>query len=171
VLASLPIPIEVVRGHRWPDVAETEDTLEGNALLKARFVADVTGVAALADDTGLEVVALQGAPGVRTARFAGEHATYPDNVAKLLEVMDGVDDRRARFRTVVALVDPQGEELTAAGSVDGVITTAARGSGGFGYDPVFEVGGVTLAEMTPEEKHEISHRARALRALAERLSS
>lgn len=168
VLRSLDLVGEIVRGLEWPDVEETEPTLEGNALLKARAVAGATGLGALADDTGLEVEALDGAPGVLTARFAGPEATYEDNVDRLLRELEGVSDRRARFRTAVALVSG-GQELVAEGVVEGVITKGRRGSGGFGYDPVFEVGGRTFAEMG-EEKHEISHRARALRALAEKLT-
>jgi XTP/dITP diphosphohydrolase len=160
---------EVVQDLDWPDIAETADTLEGNALLKARSVAATTGLPVIADDTGLEVDALAGDPGVRTARFAGPDASYEDNVTKLLEVLDGVEDRSARFRTVVALAFPDGVEVTAAGSIDGRITTERRGEGGFGYDPVFEVGGVTLAEMSLEQKNALSHRARALRSLLESL--
>ena len=169
VLRSLDLVGEIVRGLDWPDVEETESTLEGNALLKARAVAEATGLASLADDTGLEVAALGGEPGVRTARFAGPNATYDQNVDRLLEELEGVADRRARFRTAVALVSADWE-LVAEGVVDGVIADGRRGSGGFGYDPVFAVGGRTFAEMG-EEKHEISHRARALRALAEKLGS
>jgi|FLYL01.1.fsa_nt_gi XTP/dITP diphosphohydrolase len=161
---------ELVRGLTWADVPETGATLEENALLKARAVSRETGLPALADDTGLEVVALGGRPGVYSARYAGEDATYADNVSKLLEEMAAAVDRRARFRTVVALVEPNGETWTAEGVLEGEITRGPRGDGGFGYDPVFEVEGRTLAELTPEEKNRISHRARALRALAERLS-
>jgi XTP/dITP diphosphohydrolase len=169
VLRSLDLVGEIVRGLDWPDVEETESTLEGNALLKARAVSRATGLAALADDTGLEVAALGGEPGVRTARFAGPNATYEQNVDRLLEELEGVADRRARFRTAVALVSDEAE-FVAEGSVEGVITNGRRGSGGFGYDPVFAVDGRTFAEMG-EEKNEISHRARALRALAEQLRS
>jgi len=155
-----------------PDVDETGETLEDNARLKARALCEVTGLPAVADDTGLEVVALGGAPGVRTARFAGPHATYADNVARMLEVMDGVADRRARFRTVALVRWPDGRELCAEGALDGVITSAARGDAGFGYDPVFApVGGDgrTFAELGPETKHRMSHRALAFRALAAKL--
>lgn len=170
VLEGLGVVEEVVRGLTWADVEETGSTLAENALLKARAVLGATGIASLADDTGLEVLALGGEPGVNTARFAGPGATYADNVEKMLRMMDGIEDRRARFRTVVALVEPSGREWVAEGSVAGEITLVRRGAGGFGYDPVFEVDGVTLAEMGPEQKNEISHRARALRALAELLS-
>ena len=171
VLVDLPHPIEVVRGLSWPEIEETEDTLEGNALLKAATVAELTGIAALADDTGLEVKALDGAPGVYSARYAGERATYDDNVDKLLEAMSGVADRAARFRTAMAIVTPSGEKLVVEGVLDGSIGEERRGDGGFGYDPVFVVDHRTLAEMEPAEKNAISHRGRALRALAGALES
>jgi XTP/dITP diphosphohydrolase len=171
VLAALDLAIEVVRGLDWPDVDETEDTLEGNALLKARAVRDHTGLAALADDTGLEVDALGGAPGVRAARFAGPNAGYEENVDKLLAMMEGVTDRRARFRTVVAMVGPDGGELLVEGVLEGSIGRERRGGGGFGYDPVFLIGDRTLAEIGPEEKNRISHRGLALAALAAELAS
>ena len=169
VLASIGLADEIVRGLDWPDVEETGETLEENALIKARAVVEATGLPAIADDTGLEVEALGGEPGVHTARFAGPHATYDENVARVLEVMEGVSDRMARFRTVVALVFPDGVEVVSEGSVEGVITRSRRGSDGFGYDPVFEVEGRTLAEMTAEEKNRLSHRARAIRGLGESL--
>jgi XTP/dITP diphosphohydrolase len=159
--------VSVVAGLDWPDVEETGDTLEDNALLKARAVAAATGLPALADDTGLEVGALGGLPGVRSSRFAGEDATYADNRAELLRRLTGVADRRARFRTVVALVEPGGAETVASGTVEGTITHRERGEGGFGYDPLFEVDGRTLAEMSEEDKNQVSHRAAALAALAE----
>lgn len=171
VLARLGIIGEIVRGLDWPDVDETEPTLEGNALLKARAVAEVTGLVAVADDTGLEVDALGGAPGVISARYAGPDATYQDNVDKLLSELDELGERSARFRTVIAVAAPDGREWTAEGAVEGVITTAPRGTYGFGYDPVFEVDGRTLGEMTRDEKAKISHRARALEAIAELLSA
>ncbi|NNC93812.1 MAG: RdgB/HAM1 family non-canonical purine NTP pyrophosphatase [Acidimicrobiia bacterium] len=173
VLSALADPFEIVRGLEWPEVEEPFDTLVENALHKARTVGAVTGLAALADDTGLEVAALGGAPGVRTARFAGPNATYDDNVGKLLDVLDGVDERAAYFRTVVALVYPDGPETTAEGVLPGRIATGRRGSLGFGYDPVFEVeefGFQTLAEIPEAEKNRISHRARALQELARVLS-
>lgn len=162
---------EIVRGLDWPDVEETGKTLEENALLKARAVVEATGLPVLADDTGLEVDALDGAPGVHTARFAGAGARYEDNVAKLIELMDGRSDRSARFKTVVALAFPDGVEVTAAGSLEGQISDRARGHRGFGYDPVFEVEGQTLAEMSLEEKNQLSHRARAIRALVSELGA
>ena len=170
VLASLDPPIVVLPGHNWEDVEETEATLEGNALLKARAVVAATGHAAVADDTGLEVGALDGAPGVWTARYAGDAATYDDNVDKMLREMAGVVEREAHFRTAIALVTPAGDELVVEGVLDGEITTERRGSGGFGYDPIFEVGSTTLAEMPSDEKNRISHRARGLLALAEALA-
>jgi XTP/dITP diphosphohydrolase len=151
-----------------PDVVEDADTLEGNARLKATAVARATGRPAIADDTGLEVVALDGAPGVFAARFAGEDATYADNRAKLLAALDGTADRRARFRTVVLIAWPDGTETVAEGACDGVIADGERGERGFGYDPVFvpvEGDGRTFAEMSDEEKNALSHRARALRNL------
>ena len=151
-----------------PDVDETGTTLEENARLKAVALVEATGEASVADDTGLEVTALDGAPGVYSARYAGEHATYADNVAKLLVALDGVADRRARFRTVALVRFPDGRELIAEGIVDGTIVTSARGASGFGYDPLFapdDGDGRTFAEMTAEEKHAVSHRGRAFRAL------
>ena len=167
--AARPDIILLSRPADVPDVEETGDTLEDNARLKARALCDATGLAAVADDTGLEVVALGGAPGVHTARFAGPHATYADNVAHMLAVMEGVTDRRARFRTVALVCWPSGDECSAEGVVDGVITTSRRGDAGFGYDPVFApdgAGGATFAELGAEAKHRISHRARAFLALA-----
>jgi XTP/dITP diphosphohydrolase len=171
VLNRSGLDIAVVRGLSWPDVAETGKTLEENALQKAREVFQATGLPALADDTGLFVVALSGLPGVNTARFAGPEASYADNVALLLERMEGARDRRASFRSVVALV-ADGTELWAEGALSGRIVRAPRGSGGFGYDPVFELdSGVTLAELGPDEKNRLSHRARALNALLARLAN
>ncbi|MGH9091895.1 MAG: RdgB/HAM1 family non-canonical purine NTP pyrophosphatase, partial [Acidimicrobiales bacterium] len=159
------------------DVEETGDTLEANARLKARAVATAAGLPAMADDTGLEVDALGGAPGVYSARYAGEGATYADNVAKLLDELaslpGGGGARRARFRTVALVAWPDGREVVAEGTVEGRIAAAARGGGGFGYDPVFEpdeADGRTFAEMTAGEKHAVSHRGRAFRALAARLA-
>lgn len=157
-----------------PDVVEDADTLEGNARLKAVALVEATGQAALADDTGLEVDALRGAPGVHSARFAGEGCTPADNrrllIAELERLGAGDPDRRgARFRTVLVLRHPDGVELVANGVVDGHIAPAERGDGGFGYDSVFvpaEAGGRTFAEMTADEKNAISHRGRALRHLA-----
>ena len=158
------------------DVDETGTTLLENARLKAAAIAAATGEAAVADDTGLLVDALDGAPGVFSARFAGEDATYADNVAKLLSELAGVpaDRRTARFETVAVVRWPDGREVAATGAVDGVIATEARGHGGFGYDPIFvpaEGDGRTFAELAPEEKHALSHRGRAFRALAAELAN
>jgi len=171
ILAAAGVVGEMVRGLEWPDVIEDAPTLEGNALLKARRAAEATGLAAIADDTGLEVGALGGAPGVHTARFAGPDAAYEDNTAALLEALAEAVDRSARFRTAAAAVLPDGREIVAEGVLEGRITARPRGSGGFGYDPVFEAAGRTLAEMTPEEKNRISHRAEAVRALADALGA
>jgi XTP/dITP diphosphohydrolase len=163
----------VLRPPDVPDVVEDADTLEGNARLKAAAIAAAAGEASVADDTGLEVMALGGRPGVHTGRYAGDHATYAENRAKLLADLAGVEDRRARFRTVAIVVWPGGRELAAEGICDGSIATAERGSRGFGYDPVFEPdggGGRTFAEMSDEEKHALSHRGRAFRALVDALA-
>lgn len=162
----------VPRPPEIAEVDETADTLEGNARLKAVAVTDATGEVAVADDTGLEVEALGGRPGVRTSRFAGEHATYADNVSKLLKELGDATDRRARFLTVALARFPDGRELVATGVVEGRIAGTPRGGNGFGYDPVFvpdEGDGRTFAEMTPDEKHALSHRGRAVRALAQKL--
>lgn len=169
VLLGLGLVNEIVRGLDWPDVEESEPTLEGNALLKGRAVAASTGWPALADDTGLEVAALGGAPGVLSARLAGEQASYADNVRALLQRLSRETDRSARFRTVMALVTPDGQEIVVEGVLEGSIIDTPRGDSGFGYDPVFEVDGRTLAELGAAEKNAISHRGRALRALAQRL--
>jgi XTP/dITP diphosphohydrolase len=168
----LPRPPEV------PDVVEDGETLLDNARLKAQALVAATGLPSVADDTGLEVDALGGAPGVYSARYAGEDVTYADNVAKLLVELDALPDgggeRTARFRTVALVAFPDGTELWAEGVVDGTIARTPQGSAGFGYDPVFvpaEGGGATFAAMTPEAKHAISHRGRAFRALAAALAS
>jgi XTP/dITP diphosphohydrolase len=150
------------------EVDETGDTLEENARLKAQALVAATGRPAIADDTGLEVEALDGRPGVYSARFAGEGATYEGNVAKLLAEMDGAASRSARFRTVAVAVWPDGRELIAEGEVRGAIAARPRGSLGFGYDPVFVPDGQsrTFAEMAPEDKNSLSHRGRAFRALS-----
>ena len=161
------------RPDEVPDVEETGTTLLDNARLKAVAIATATGLPAVADDTGLEVLALRGAPGVYSARYAGEHATYGENVAKLLGALAGVSDRRACFRTVALVCWPDGREITAEGTVEGRIATAPRGTSGFGYDPIFQPddpGTKTFAEMDPDAKHAVSHRGRAFRALAEALA-
>ena len=156
-----------------PDVEETEETLEGNALLKAHALVEATGMVAVADDTGLFVDALGGQPGVRSARDAGEQATDHENVVKLLGALGDDVHRTARFRTVIAVAYPEGRDVLVEGVLEGAITMAPRGSGGFGYDPVFapeETPGRTLAELTADEKNTMSHRARALQALPKALS-
>ena len=152
----------------WDDVNEDADTLTGNALLKAHAVHAATGFPAIGDDTGLFVDALDGRPGVHTARYAGPDATYDDNVTKMLFELADVADRRAEFRTAVAFVDGD-QEMVVEGVLVGVITRQRRGSGGFGYDPIFDVGGVTLSEMGEEQKGLISHRALAINAMARAL--
>ena len=162
----------VARPPEVPDVDEVGETLEDNARIKAVALCAATALPAVADDTGLHVDALGGAPGVHSARYAGEDATYADNVEKLLGELDSLplERRVARFATVAVARWPDGLEVAALGEVEGVITTAARGDGGFGYDPVFvplEGDGRTFAEMTDREKQAISHRARAFRTLAQ----
>jgi XTP/dITP diphosphohydrolase len=175
VLRDAGVGIELLpRPAGVAEVDETGATLEDNARLKAVALCAVTGVAALADDTGLEVDALGGAPGVRSARFAGEDVTDADNVAKLLEVLRDVPpgERRARFATVAVARFPDGREIAAIGTVEGTIASGPRGEGGFGYDPVFvpdEGDGRTFAEMSAPEKHAVSHRGRAFRTLADGL--
>ncbi|HZQ26098.1 MAG TPA: RdgB/HAM1 family non-canonical purine NTP pyrophosphatase [Acidimicrobiales bacterium] len=156
------------------DVEETGATLEENARLKAVAVMEATGEAAVADDTGLEVEALGGAPGVYSARYAGEGATYEDNVRKLLAELEGVplEGRRAQFRTVALVAFPDEPEAISVGVARGVITTEPRGTNGFGYDAVFlpDAGqGRTFAEMPPDEKNMLSHRAAAFMGLAQLL--
>lgn len=163
------LPVELIPASELADapaVNENARSLEGNALKKAWAFHDRIGRAALADDTGLEVDALDGEPGVRTARFAGAQATPEDNKRHLLEQMDGIEDRSARFRTVVAFVDAEGTAHTFEGTCVGTITTEERGDEGFGYDPLFLPSGhdQTFAEMSAAEKNKISHRARALDA-------
>jgi XTP/dITP diphosphohydrolase len=173
VLSSLGITVSP-RPADVPDVDETAPDLEGNALLKARALVAATGQPAVADDTGLFVDALGGDPGVRSARYDGDDATDERNRVKLLREMNGVTDRSARFRTVIAVAYPDGLFVAVEGALEGVITEEPRGTGGFGYDALFavpEAGGVTLAEMSADEKNALSHRARALVALAERLGA
>lgn len=152
----------------FPEIEEDGATLEENALLKARFVHLELRMPTLADDTGLEVEALGGAPGVITARYAGENATFQDNCRKMLREMEGKENRKAVFRTVLCYLDQNGLQHFFEGKVEGEISTEERGINGFGYDPVFipSDGGNTLtfAEMTSEEKNKISHRGRALQA-------
>ena len=151
-----------------PDVVEDAGTLAGNARLKAGAICAATGLPAVADDTGLFVDALDGEPGVDTAYYAGPQATYAENRAKLLEVLAGVDNRRASFRTVVMVVYPDGRELQVEGVCPGLIATEERGDRGFGFDPLFvpdDGDGRTFSLMTDDEKNAISHRGRAFQAL------
>ncbi len=153
------------------DIPETQPTLEGNALQKARYIFERTRTECFADDTGLEVDALDGAPGVHSARYATDGHDFAANTALLLRNMQGVADRRARFRTAIALIESDGTERLFEGRVEGTITEAPAGEGGFGYDPVFRPDGFdcTFAEMTAEEKNAISHRGRAVAALVDYL--
>lgn len=173
ILAPLSIEL-LARPDDVPEVDETEETLEANALLKARALVGATGEGAVADDTGLFVDALGGRPGVHSARYAGPDASYHDNVERLLgELRDVPVPRTARFRTVVVVAYPSGEWFSVEGVLEGTISLSPRGDGGFGYDPVFapnDAAGRTLAEMTSDEKNAMSHRGNALRALAEALA-
>ena len=165
VIDLQPRPVDLA------DVVEDADTLVGNARLKAVAVCDATGLPALADDTGLEVDALHGAPGVRTARFAGEQATDADNRAKMLRELSD-KTRSCRFRTVALLRFPDGREVIAEGVCEGSIAELEIGERGFGYDPLFiarDGDGRTFAQMTVDEKHALSHRGKAFRALSELL--
>jgi XTP/dITP diphosphohydrolase len=177
ILGRVPGVVLLPRPPEVPDVDETGETLVENARLKAVALMEATGRAAVSDDTGLEVGALDGAPGVYSARFSGEHATYAQNVDKLVSELDRVgatsaEQRRATFRSVAFLAYPDGREVWAEGVVTGTIALQPSGDGGFGYDPLFApdgFGGKTFAQMSPEEKQRISHRGRAFRALADLL--
>ena len=175
ILLAAGLDVEILpRPADVPEVVEDGLTLEDNARLKAIALCEATGLPSVADDTGLEVDALGGAPGVWSARYAGEDATYADNVQKLLRELQGVpaERRTARFATVALVRWPDGREVAAIGEVAGDIVEEARGAEGFGYDPVFrptEGDGRTFAEMTPAEKHAVSHRGRAFRTLADGL--
>ena len=156
------------------DIPETADTIEGNAMMKAQYIYDRYGISCFADDTGLEVDALGGAPGVYSARYAGEGHDSEANMSKLLHELDGNDNRKARFRTVIALITAeQGHAVahTFEGRIDGTIATARHGEGGFGYDPIFVPEGYdrSFAQLGNEIKNKISHRARAVNKLAEHL--
>jgi XTP/dITP diphosphohydrolase len=172
------LDVELIpRPGNVPDVVEDGATLLDNARLKARALVAATGLPAVADDTGLEVDALGGVPGVYSARYAGEGATYADNVHKLLRELaerpEGGGERTARFRTVALAAFPDGTDVWAEGAAEGVIARQPAGDAGFGYDPVFVPHGSegrTFAEMTPDEKHAISHRGRAFRSLAAALA-
>ena len=163
---------EIDPDGKIPEVEETGTTFKENALLKAHTIAKATGLPSVADDTGLEVDALGGAPGIFSARYSGENCTYEDNVKKLLrELSDVADDRRkARFKTVAVYVHKE-TELSTEGVVEGVITEKAEGFGGFGYDPVFSVLDMkkTYAQLADEEKNRVSHRGKAIRSLIEKL--
>ena len=150
-----------------PEVVEDGETFRENALKKASAIASYSGKPALADDSGLEVEALGGRPGVYSARYAGEDAADRDNIARLLTELNGIENRNARFVCFLALVSPEGKEITAEGRCEGVILGEPRGEGGFGYDPVFFLPefGKTMAELTPEQKNKVSHRARACESL------
>ncbi|MFR9523346.1 MAG: RdgB/HAM1 family non-canonical purine NTP pyrophosphatase [Rikenellaceae bacterium] len=154
------------------DIPETAATLEGNALQKARYLKEKTGLDCFADDTGLEVEALEGAPGVRSARYATDGHDFEANNRLLLKNLEGKDSRRARFRTVIALLQG-GEEFLFEGVVEGEITKEHSGAEGFGYDPIFRPEGreCTFAQMTTDEKNQISHRARAVKKLVEHLTA
>ena len=170
--STMPDVSIVLRPDGLADVVEDDDTLVGNARLKARAVMEAGGQPAIADDSGLFVEGLGGEPGVRSARFAGEGATDAQNRAKLLRELVVGASRRAEFRTVIVVAFPDGREVVVEGSIAGTITREERGQGGFGYDRVFvpdEGDGRTFAEMTADEKHAISHRGRALRALRDAL--
>lgn len=169
IARMLPSTVTLVpRPGDLGDVEESAPTLEGNAIIKAVEVANHSGQWAIADDTGLEVESLGGAPGVISARYAGDQATDEDNRRRLLAEMAGIQDRRARFRTVIALVSTSGEIHLLNGVCAGTISSAERGSGGFGYDRLFipdDGDGRTFAEMTADEKDALSHRGRALAQL------
>lgn len=176
ILAESGVVLEP-RPHSIPDVVEDSETLEGNARLKAVAIAEATNASALADDTGLEVDTLGGAPGVRSARYAGEPSDSAANISKLLSDLETAGattaaQRRARFRTIVLIRWNDGSETLAEGVIEGWIAQQPQGDGGFGYDPIFipdEGDGRTFAQMSAHEKHAISHRGRALRALAQEL--
>lgn len=164
VVELLPRPNDV------GDIDETGATLEDNACLKARIIAAHVGADAMADDTGLEIDALRGEPGVRSARYAGADGNDAANRALVLQRLAGVSDRRARFRTVIAVASSNGECVTVVGECTGAIAESERGTNGFGYDSIFipdDGDGRTFAEMTNDEKNAVSHRARALAALLE----
>jgi XTP/dITP diphosphohydrolase len=171
ICADWPLEWVTVDTHEgeWPDVDEPHDTYLHNAFEKARAVARALGVPAVADDSGIEVDALGGVPGPRSARYAGEDATDADNLRQMLGALKGVPGpgRTARYRCVAAIAWPDGHELHAEGTCEGTLARKPRGRGGFGYDPIFVPEGWdrTMAELTAEEKNRISHRGRALRAL------
>ena len=173
LFGDLPIDLVTLRDVGITDEAPEEGaTFEENALQKARWYAQASGEWTLADDSGLEVAALSGAPGVYTRRYAGPNATDVENYEKLLAETAGVADRSARFVCTMALIDPvDGSERTFRGECPGVLTVAPRGEFGFGYDPIFEVDGRTMAERAPAEKDALSHRGRAATLVAAALRS
>ena len=167
ILAHLPVKLLTLDDFpQIGEIPETGETLKENAFIKAETVHQKTGLPALADDTGLEVVALDGAPGVHSSRYDGETATFEDNCRKMLQEMDGIptEERTARFHTVIAFVSNSGNEWT-EGMVEGRILENKRGDGGFGYDPLFYYPPLkkTFAELNSEQKNNISHRGKALR--------
>ena len=176
ICADWPVEWVTVQTHagEWPDVEEPHDTYLHNAFEKAHAVAQALGVPAVADDSGIEVDALGGAPGPRSARYAGEDGTDGDNLRQMLAAMKGVPGpgRTARYRCVAAIAWPDGRELHAEGTCEGTLASRPRGRGGFGYDPIFVPAGWdrTMAELEPGEKDRISHRGRAFRALRELLA-
>lgn len=168
ILGGLDIEFVAAAQTVFVDVEENADSFAGNARLKAEAFAEANRCAALADDSGLCVDALGGAPGVYSSRYAGANASDEDNNARLLEDLNGTEKRSARFACALHMTLPDGRSLTAEGSVEGIIRRSPEGEGGFGYDPLFfcpELGKV-FAEATPEEKASVSHRGRALRELA-----
>jgi XTP/dITP diphosphohydrolase len=172
ICADWPVGWVTVDEHAaWPDVEETGESYLENALLKARAVADGVGVPAVADDSGIEVDALGGAPGPRSARYAGEEATDEQNLRMMIRALAGVPagGRTARYRCLADLAWPDGREVSAEGTCEGSLVSKPRGTGGFGYDPIFVPAGweQTMAELSPEEKDRISHRGRAFRALSD----
>jgi XTP/dITP diphosphohydrolase len=173
ICADWPVEWLTARNHpdRWPDVEETGETYLENASLKAEAVARALGVPAIADDSGIEVDALGGAPGMRSARFAGPAATDEENLAKLIDSIREVpaQERSARYRCVALLASSDGNVTSAEATCEGTLVTEPKGSGGFGYDPVFVADGetCTMSELSPEEKDLISHRGKAFRALRE----
>jgi XTP/dITP diphosphohydrolase len=177
ICGDWPVEWLTVQNHPgpWPDVAEPHHTYLDNALEKARAIATALGVPAIADDSGIEVDALDGAPGPRSARFAGEDASDAENLAKLIEVVAAIppEARTARYRCVAAIAWPNGRAMHAEGTCEGSLVATPQGARGFGYDPIFVPQGErrTMAELGDEAKDRISHRGRAFRALAELLSA
>ena len=164
-----PVRWAAAGGPYWPGVEETGDSYVENALLKARSLAGTVGIPTIAEDSGIEVDALGGGPGLRSARFAGDSATDQENLELLISRIRDVEEeaRTARYRCVAVCAWPGGEEVSAEATCEGSLILEPRGTGGFGYDPIFVPGGFdrTMAELSPEEKNAISHRGKALRAL------